>query len=858
LDSYPAWIEFFNPQPEVQGFAARRTAWLLALLLAVITPLTALTVLGMLVSGKNPFPALTATALIYMAQQLSRTRFYRLGGIIALVTLMGLPLATVFTSGSLSLPIALEMVEWLTLALTVAYVVFEWRGILLVLGLSAAGLLLLPAVWPATISLNDILSTLKLLFSIAALLIAIALMALRGTLERLRAEAQLRISEERYRHISEMMSDFAFTTRVDPDGKREIEWIIGAVNSITGLSIDDLKHGKLRSLIHPDDQPLVEEREAQLKRGGQNLTEVRIITSTGHLRWLRLYSEGILENGRLTRIYGAIDDITNEKRIAADAAERARLNEAITNTIAAISATLDLDEVLDRILGEVLTALPHKAGNILLVENGVAWAVRARGFAERGLEAALRSERYVISEFENLRLMTETGQPHIIGDTHVAPGWVNTESSQWIRSVIGVPIRLDGQTLGFLNLVSDKPNTFDEHVAAPLRLFADQAAIAIRNARLYDEVRRYADQLEALVDERTRELDLERRRMQIILDGTGEGIFYTEDDRIQYANPALCKLAGYAQDELIGQSRKILRDSTQSDETRGAALQTITRGEVWRNEVKLRRKDGTLLEVGMTLSVIGQGEDGKLRTVVIVRDISREKALQVQRTNLIAHASHELRTPITNLKTRLYLLRRQPERLEAHLQVLEEVADRMRRLIADLLDMSRLEHGLIPVHLKPTSLTELVRSAVQVQQAEAERKNQRLSFEMPDRSLVVNADTDRLTQVFTNLLTNAINYTGEGGSITVSIQPHDQNVSILVEDTGMGIEPEQLELIFEPFYRAIGKGEGTGLGLTIARQIVTLHHGNLRVESTLGRGSRFTVTLPLLPSEGDLTNETTG
>lgn len=838
MDGYPAWIDHFNPLPEVTNPEAKRKAWLLALLLTFIIPLAALSAVERLFAGANPMPILAVTGIMVIAQRLSRTRHYQAAGLLAFVTLVGLAFINMITLGLRDIP---DAAGWLVLALPVPYILFHWRGLALTL-VGMIGALLLLALLPM-VGLQNALSTIKLLVTITAMLVAIALMALRGTIERQRVEARLRTNEEHYRHISQMISDFVFTSRVYPDGRRDLEWVIGAVTPITGLTVEELKQGKLRSLVHPDDLPLVVEREAQLKRGGENLTELRIITPDGQLRWLRVSSEGLLENGRLCRIYGTVDDITHQKQIALEAAERTRLNEAVTNTVAAISSTLDLNEVLDRILSEVLAALRHNAGNIMLVKDGVAQSVRSRGFAERGLEEAMQSQRLPVSETENLRLMAETGQAILIEDTRTSSSWVKTSSSDWIRSAIGVPIQLGEQTLGFLILVSDQPNAFDPRLAAPLRLFADQAAIALRNARLYDEVRRYAEQLEAMVNEGIRELDLERRRLQIILDGTGEGIFYTEDDRIQYANTALCKLVGYTQEELIGQPRKILRDQT--DDTRGAALQLITRGEVWRKEVNLRRKDGTLLEVGLTLSVIGKGEDGKLRTVTLVRDISREKALQVQRTNLIAHASHELRTPITNLKTRLYLLRRQPERLEAHLQVLEEVSERMRRLVTDLLDMSRLEHGLIPLHMQPTSLPDLVRSAVEVQRAEAERKNQRLIVQIPEAPLIVNADTDRLTQVLTNLLTNAINYTEDEGSITISLKAEATQVSVVVEDTGVGIAPDQIGLIFEPFYRAASQGEGTGLGLSIARQIVLLHHGDLHVESTLGRGSRFTVRLPL-------------
>jgi two-component system phosphate regulon sensor histidine kinase PhoR len=235
--------------------------------------------------------------------------------------------------------------------------------------------------------------------------------------------------------------------------------------------------------------------------------------------------------------------------------------------------------------------------------------------------------------------------------------------------------------------------------------------------------------------------------------------------------------------------------------------------------------------------------------VTIVRDISREKILQAQKSRFVAHASHELRTPITNLKTRLYLLRRRPQDFEYHMSVLEEVTDRMKKLVEDLLDISRLERGAIPLKQEQLEVQPMVERAVQVQRPEAERKQQSLTLEMPTTPLYVYADSGRINQVITNLLTNAINYTPESGSIRVAVEADNvgKYVLIHVEDTGIGIEHDNLPHIFQPFFRVVSEIEGTGLGLSIAREIIELHDGAIEVTSVLGRGSIFTVRLALAP-----------
>jgi PAS domain S-box-containing protein len=539
---------------------------------------------------------------------------------------------------------------------------------------------------------------------------------------------------------------------------------------------------------------------------------------------------------------------TERRMIEAAEYDARRLAEALSETALTLSSTLDLEEVLDRILARLAEIVPSSGSDIMLIEDGAARVVRSRGYAERGIEQAIMSVRLSVREVPNLRQMFDTGKPLLIADTRSYPDWVDLPIVEWIRSEMGAPIRLEGETIGFLNVNHERPNMFTIEHANYLAAFAVHAALALRNARLYDEARRYATDLEKEVSERTAQLHLTHGRLRAILDATGEGIFYTEGAYIQYANAALAQLTGYTQQELIGKTLENLRDPQLSmdelQQLRAVPVMVWKHG-IWRGEARMRRKDGTTFYAGLTVSPVGSRNQTALRSVTLLRDISREKELALQKSTFVAHASHELRTPITNLKTRLYLLRKRPEYLNDHLTVLEEVAERMKRLVEDLLDRNRLERGQINVRREPVLLQDLLRRVEAMQRPEAERKPLALIAELTEAPLPVHVDPERIIQVFTNLVTNAINYTAPGGAITIRARAEAEHAVVEVEDTGVGIAPEHLPHIFEPFYRVVSQVEGTGLGLSIARQIVTLHGGEITVKSETGVGSCFTVSLQL-------------
>jgi signal transduction histidine kinase len=231
------------------------------------------------------------------------------------------------------------------------------------------------------------------------------------------------------------------------------------------------------------------------------------------------------------------------------------------------------------------------------------------------------------------------------------------------------------------------------------------------------------------------------------------------------------------------------------------------------------------------------------------RDISRE---------FLADVSHELRTPLAALRTFNELLREKAGNdPAARVEFLEASAQQIERLdwlAQNLLELSKLDSGLVRLDLRPDDLRATILSAVEQAQVSAVRRGIDLTTELPDTPLVTRHDPQRLGQVLINLIGNALKFTPRGGSVQVTLVPHLRGARIQVSDTGVGIGADELPHVFERFYRGSraneARGSGSGLGLAIVRSIVEMHSGRVMVESRVGSGTTFTVTLPADPRVG--------
>nr|MCU0512277.1 GAF domain-containing sensor histidine kinase [Anaerolineae bacterium] len=503
---------------------------------------------------------------------------------------------------------------------------------------------------------------------------------------------------------------------------------------------------------------------------------------------------------------------------------------------------------LDKVLEFCARHIPgHEASTIMLLDETqphVSFAT-SRGYDD--YHALFEGMRLPVTDMPITRKMLQDGQPVLVADTEHDPLWNTEMIVPWhIRSYLGAPIRLNDLIIGVINIDSYRPNAFTASDAPRLLTFAAKAAAAIQNARR-------AEDLERRVIERTRELTIRSAQIQAILRSTGEGILYSEGVRIIFVNQALCAMTGYSETELIdGNIRALLIPadfSAQEEELLLAIPALVSQGKIWRNELRLRRRDGSTFDAGVTLSRLdGSSTEDRIQAVSIVRDIRREKELEQQKTRFIASAAHELRSPITSLNNRLYFMQKDPQRIPEQMVLLEKVIRRMNRLVSDLLDLSYFEYGHIQAHNEAILLQDVLTEALEAQQPEAAAQNIDLTLHQPETPLPMVADPHRLLQVFTNLIGNALTYTPPGGTVQVLAEhaADRQQVIIRVQDSGPGIPPESLETIFLPFMRLSRDKPGTGLGLSIAREIVALHGGTIHAGNVSDSGAVFTVVLPVL------------
>lgn len=350
--------------------------------------------------------------------------------------------------------------------------------------------------------------------------------------------------------------------------------------------------------------------------------------------------------------------------------------------------------------------------------------------------------------------------------------------------------------------------------------------------------------LERRVTERTTELEDQKSQLQAIMDTMGEGLVYCVDGVIKYVNDAFVELLECQVRDLVGKPFNALTNHPDGE------------ASARRYETTLTRQDGATVNVAITSMPVDEFDDRR-RSVIIVRDITQELAAKQQKDYFFARASHDLRSPLTSIMTRLYLLGKKPEQLDTHLKILNAVSNHMLELVNDLLDVSRVEQGALILNPRDLVLQNVVDEVVEVQQADAELRQIQLVSSLIDTPLHVYGDPLRLNQVITNLVSNAIHYTPENGQITVSVEKDCiegmRCAVIRVRDNGIGISPDNLDHVFDPFFRVNGNNEnGSGLGLYIVKEIVKLHGGEVSVASEMGIGTTFSVFLTLSDSESSV------
>jgi two-component system phosphate regulon sensor histidine kinase PhoR len=273
----------------------------------------------------------------------------------------------------------------------------------------------------------------------------------------------------------------------------------------------------------------------------------------------------------------------------------------------------------------------------------------------------------------------------------------------------------------------------------------------------------------------------------------------------------------------------------------------------------LHDRIGPRLEVAADVTVSGRvfaavlgtiPEDGKNTRIVALRDVTEHRRTEARRLDFYSIVAHDLRTPLTAMLLRSQLLLRKntlPEPARVDIEKIRHSVVAMSELVNDFLDLARADATGMRLETAPVDVSTLVSDVVEHVRGMAEEGGLTLTCNGCEAPSPIVGDVRRLRQVVTNLLSNAIKFTASGGAVKVVIERHEQTVEVSIEDTGKGIAPESLPVLFERYARAVDAKSiaGTGLGLMIVRDVIEAHHGKVGVESKLDHGSRFWFTLPL-------------
>ena len=548
--------------------------------------------------------------------------------------------------------------------------------------------------------------------------------------------------------------------------------------------------------------------------------------------------------------------------------ERDRV-ETLYRIASELSTSLDLDRVLNRTLEMVTEAVGATQG-IVLLRDLETDQLFCRALVGSDFVLPPGGTKSALPRGQGLAWWVIThGEPVIVDDIQEDSRWValREQGQDNRRACLAIPLAAAGEAQGTLLLYHNVPGSFTIDHLRLVEAAASQVSNAISNVALYNLIRDQAEQLGAMLKQQ----QVEAAKSQAILEGVADGVMVADaQGRVILFNAAAEHVLDIPRQQVLGRSTSEMMGLYG---TEGRAWMAAI--DEWAaNPADRAPGDFTAeqLQVGdriasIHVSPVIRGTE-YLGTVSVFRDITAVVEADRAKSDFVSTVSHELRTPMTSIKGYADLLLmgavgELSDQQRHFMNIIRNNANRLTALVNDLLDISRIETGRMELRFGMVPIIEIVEQVISTLGGRAQERNLVLETQVPAGLPAVWADDDRVTQILTNLVGNAVQYTPAGGSVTVSARVREEMLEVSVTDTGIGISKENVNKLFAPFFRAddphVQETSGTGLGLAITASLVHMHGGEIWVESELGEGSCFNFTLPLarpVPSARTLASST--
>ncbi len=641
---------------------------------------------------------------------------------------------------------------------------------------------------------------------------------------------------------------------------REAEQLVPDLGPRVG-NVDDVEQSFLLVPIMSGEQVLGVVNIQSYEPHAFSQDDLRFVTTVASQAAQAIRNAQLYEEVRTAK--EALEDRVRE-RTQQLSEEKERL-QAVYDITHELTASLDLNEILEKTLALASKAVGARRGSIMLRDTPDDTLVCQAVLDGSGMvkvanipisfEGGPSLANWVLRHREAVR----------IGDVRSDPRWIREEGrAEDVRSVVAVPLIGQDDPLGVLILRSPEIDFFSDSQVRLLMTIAGEIAIVINNAKLHSFITDIATSRAELLNQQREE----NTKTQAILQSLGEGVIVlNEHNQIVLFNRAAEEMLDIAAGAIIGQPLTAIGSYGNTDAVQQRSWKILSGFQQGLDEITVHGKNHTRIvelpapdqSIALNFAAVIGPSNITYGSVVVLRDITREIEADRAKRDFVSSVSHELRTPLTAIKGFVDLLNAGTagalnEGQAAFLSVVKNNTRRLMELIDDMLEIGRIDANKIELNFDSVNVPDIITDVLQTLQAEIARKAQSVHIDIAPDLPPIEADERRLTQVVLNLVSNAVKYTYPEGSISIrsSLNPAGM-LEVDVEDTGVGVSPEQQKNLFRRFYRADNplrdEVVGTGLGLSIAKSLVELHSGEMWVQSEVGKGSIFSFILPVQQPE---------